>query len=667
VVIVYGDFATFYGYAVVGTVRGDTISFGTPVQYIGAATSIDISIAYDSENNKVVIAYRDIGNSNYGTAIVGTVSGTSISFGTATVFNSSYSRYTSTTYDSVNGKIVIACRDVGNSNYGTAVVGTVSGTSISFGSTVVFESAAVDWISSAFNSAESKIVIAYEDEGNSSYGTVVVGTVSGTSISFGSPVIFESATTQFISTIYDSKNNKIVIGYQDNGNTGRATAIVGTVSGTSISFGSASVFKNANCAYVKGVYHEDSGKVVFFYQNSDSSQRGESVAITVSGTTFTADTSVVITSLRFQRGTASYDTSTKKIVIAYGEELLREEALVYTVAYTGTPYTDFIGITDAAISDTASGSVTIKGGISTNVTGLTAGTDYYVQDDGIIAAAGNLPYDVSGASFDSVSFSVASQDSTPTGVAFNNNGSKMFVVGFSTDAVFEYTLSTGFDISTATFSQSFSVASQETSPTGIAFSPDGTKMFVTGYVGDDMNEYTLTTGFDVSTASFTQNFSIAGEEIFPTGVAFNTDGTKMFISGQGGDDVNEYDLSTGFDLSTASYSQSFSVAAQDDSPYGITFNSDGTKLFVLGTQNDKVYQYSLTTGFDISTASFASDFSITQDTSPTGIDFNNDGTKFFVVGAGSDTVYQYSSSSASTAVLAGKALSSTSINLDYTT
>jgi DNA-binding beta-propeller fold protein YncE len=243
----------------------------------------------------------------------------------------------------------------------------------------------------------------------------------------------------------------------------------------------------------------------------------------------------------------------------------------------------------------------------------------------------------------------------------------MFVVGFSTDAVFEYTLSTGFDISTATFSQSFSVASQETSPTGIAFSPDGTKMFVTGYVGDDMNEYTLTTGFDVSTASFTQNFSIAGEEIFPTGVAFNTDGTKMFISGQGGDDVNEYDLSTGFDLSTASYSQSFSVAAQDDSPYGITFNSDGTKLFVLGTQNDKVYQYSLTTGFDISTASFASDFSITQDTSPTGIDFNNDGTKFFVVGAGSDTVYQYSTTPVSTTVLAGKALSSTSINLDYTT
>ena len=97
----------------------------------------------------------------------------------------------------------------------------------------------------------------------------------------------------------------------------------------------------------------------------------------------------------------------------------------------------------------------------------------------------------------------------------------------------------------------FSVASQETGPTGIAFNGDGTKMFIVGNTGDNVIEYALSTGFDVSTASYTYiNFSVASQESFPSGIAFNGDGTKMFIVGNQGDDVNEYSLSTGFDLST---------------------------------------------------------------------------------------------------------------------
>jgi DNA-binding beta-propeller fold protein YncE len=69
-----------------------------------------------------------------------------------------------------------------------------------------------------------------------------------------------------------------------------------------------------------------------------------------------------------------------------------------------------------------------------------------------------------------------------------------------------------------------------------------------------------------------QNFSVSAQETTPTGIAFNTDGTKMFIVGYSGHDVNEYDLSTGFDLSTAVYSQNFSVASQETEPQGVAFN-----------------------------------------------------------------------------------------------
>jgi len=66
--------------------------------------------------------------------------------------------------------------------------------------------------------------------------------------------------------------------------------------------------------------------------------------------------------------------------------------------------------------------------------------------------------------------------------------------------------------------------------------------------GDDVNEYACTTGFDVSTCAFTDAFSVSAQETIPQDLAFNTDGTKMFVVGSSGDDVNEYTISVGFDF-----------------------------------------------------------------------------------------------------------------------
>ena len=89
-------------------------------------------------------------------------------------------------------------------------------------------------------------------------------------------------------------------------------------------------------------------------------------------------------------------------------------------------------------------------------------------------------------------------------------------------------------------------------------------MFVIEYAGT-VYEYTLSTNFDVSTASYSQSFSAAAQENELRGIAFNNDGTKMFLVGEAGDDVNEYTLSTAFDVSTATYSQNFSISAQGHS------------------------------------------------------------------------------------------------------
>jgi hypothetical protein len=155
------------------------------------------------------------------------------------------------------------------------------------------------------------------------------------------------------------------------------------------------------------------------------------------------------------------------------------------------------------------------------------------------------------------------------------------------------TLSPGFDVSTASYVDSFSVSAQETEPRGIAFNADGTKDVYRWANRRCRKRVQLSTGFSVSTSTFVDAFSISAQESIPTGLTFNTNGTKMFIIGQSGDDVNEYSLTTGFDVSTASYTQAFSVSAQETSPTGLTFNTNGSKMFIVGQQNDTVYEYTV--------------------------------------------------------------------------
>lgn len=93
--------------------------------------------------------------------------------------------------------------------YGTAIVGTVSGTSISYGTAVVFESAESKWITSTYDANADRTVIAYMDDPNSDYGTAIVGTVSGTAISFGTAVVFNAAESTYLSSTYDSTAQKL--------------------------------------------------------------------------------------------------------------------------------------------------------------------------------------------------------------------------------------------------------------------------------------------------------------------------------------------------------------------------------------------------------------------------------------------------------------------------
>jgi DNA-binding beta-propeller fold protein YncE len=263
---------------------------------------------------------------------------------------------------------------------------------------------------------------------------------------------------------------------------------------------------------------------------------------------------------------------------------------------------------------------------------------------------------VSDWSYDSKSFSTvatSNEANPPSGVAFNNDGTKMFVCSNGSDVVVEYDLSTAYDVSTSVYnSVSFSLSSTATVSQGLEFNNDGTKMYVVGNSTDKIFEYDLSTAFNLSTASYNSvSFSVASQDTNPFDIRFKPDGTSLYIVGSTNDTVFQYTLTTAFDLSTASYAnKSFSVSSQETGPEGIAFNSSGTKMYVVGSTGDDINQYSLSTAYDVSTASFDNlTFSVSaQTTSPRVITFNADGTKVYVVGSSANTVYQYSTSEAIT-------------------
>jgi len=303
-----------------------------------------------------------------------------------------------------------------------------------------------------------------------------------------------------------------------------------------------------------------------------------------------------------------------------------------TTSGAGYNFTEITGLTGAT-----SGSATVEWTAPNDITSWDVATFQRTLDGETVDI--DAVYD--SPSF-SQSFDVSGEDSQPGEVTWNNDGTKMYIIGADSDAVYEYDVSTAYDISTTSFSQSFSVASEDGFSQGMAWNNDGTKMYISGSNTQNIYEYNVSSAFDVSTASLSQSFDVSSETSSTNGVSWNGDGTKMYIPGGANDRIYEYNLSTGFDVSTASLSQSLDVSSEDTNPQGMSWNNDGTKMYMVGNINDTIYEYDLSTAYDISSASLNTSFGVsTEDTAPNGMAWNNDGTKMYMAGEGSAVIYEY--------------------------
>lgn len=237
--------------------------------------------------------------------------------------------------------------------------------------------------------------------------------------------------------------------------------------------------------------------------------------------------------------------------------------------------------------------------------------------------------------------SILSQDPDITEVFFKVDGTSMYIVGNNTDRIYQYTLSIPWDVTTASNVGTANIAAQDTNVQGLYIKDDGTYMFTVGITTDAVYEYRLATPWMVNTASFITSKSIVAQEASARAVEFSKDGINMYILGTLSDTVYQYTLATPWQVDTATYaSKSLSVASKDNFPTALRIKPDGTKLYVIGQQNDSLLEYSLTVPWDISTAIFTNSI-ILPTTTATGVYFKNDGTSMYVCDSAADSVQQY--------------------------
>jgi len=421
----------------VEAIAGVAGSNGTETEFEnGSITSL--SCCYDTGQDKILIFYTDQNNNNYMTLVVGTMtSGNSISFGNPFVALSEVSNYCMAVFDPSSGKSLIGGRATSSSNTGAFFAVTISGTTPSVGAkTSLFTG--LQYTCGVYNTTAQKILVAGNESGNSNYAAAAVATISGTSVSFGSKLVWNSADCRELYIAYDSVNNNNICVFKRQSNSYGQFGIL-LVSGTSVSVNSIYTFATTSTRYPVVAYDVNTARMLIVYQNSGSSSHLWYRAMSLNGNTPTQGTAAVL--LAATGGYTSYalqliyHPTLKKIIVNYGGQYSQagtyaEVAISGTTATLGTPvaYTSstnngyyyaslaynpdqdnilaaymsenkgestafnfsstnsssFVGITEAAISNAATGAVTLQGGINTKVTGLTIGSTYYVQDNGTL-------------------------------------------------------------------------------------------------------------------------------------------------------------------------------------------------------------------------------------------------------------------------------------------
>ena len=275
---------------------------------------------------------------------------------------------------------------------------------------------------------------------------------------------------------------------------------------------------------------------------------------------------------------------------------------------------------------------------------------------GAAGSGGGQTLDITGASITAVKDVTSDGIFNPSGLFIKPDGSKFYVLDDHVgNDIHEYNLSTNYIISSASLSQKKSLLysnaqwGQLGAPADFYIRSDGVKLFLLDKAGYRVSAWTFGTAWDVSTLSLDSG----GLAVVPNtgatnntalGLHFKDDGTALYVSYEKGDYVRQFSLSTAWTVSsTVSADGTFDISSQAGECSSLRFNADGTQFFLLN-DNERVYGYDLSTAWDISSASYAqvspSGVFNSSENSGQGLVFDPDGLYMYFIGETDEKIEQ---------------------------
>lgn len=380
-------------YVTVGSISGTTITFGsrTNVPTGGWVTS-GAMCRVGIGSNKIIIASVNYDAASHpGQIVVGTISGTTISFGSSVGFAAGIDTnagFWGMDWDTINSKAVL-CYQSGGTSLVAAVV-TVSGTVPTVNSSTQIAAVAtaggyngqVVWTGTS-----NKFLISYADTTNSQ-GKVAVLTVSGTSVSAGTIATFFAGSVLYVWNCWDATNSCMLIAYRKVSDTSGWVVPV-TYSGTTCTVGTPYNFATGTISPMGIVYESNTTKSYVAYYDGTNAK---AAYLTIAAGAVTNATTTTIAAMDAIGYCTGYLTSLNngKMVACFKSS--NGKAIVFSAFYTNLTSTNFLGITQAAISNAATGRVSTAGCRVSSLSGMTAGLKYYLNDDGTLSTDNTKPY-----------------------------------------------------------------------------------------------------------------------------------------------------------------------------------------------------------------------------------------------------------------------------------
>lgn len=190
---------------------------------------------------------------------------------------------------------------------------------------------------------------------------------------------------------------------------------------------------------------------------------------------------------------------------------------------------------------------------------------------------------------------------------------------------------------------SFSIAGDEPKASGIYFRSDGVKMYLTGQGNDNILEYTLGTAWDITTASNVGAFSIQTQDNDSTAIYFKNDGSRMYMVGKNTPDIHEYEITIPWQVNSSSYYSSFTTNVIGNGIQSLTFSSNGSSLYFIDNVTSKIHQYTLTNNWQTNSAAFygfsANIENISGNTN--ALVFDDTGNSFYILNGLDRKIYEY--------------------------